>query len=558
MATARDRVITEILAETRDSIGGIKEMIASVVKLTAAYASVRKVAEEAFESAQLAAALNEQRTAFDNLTSSVGVNADSILAEMQRMSGGVITEVELMRNATQANLLGVGFEEMPKLLEIARASARATGQDMQFLFQSITTGIGRMSPLILDNLGLSIRLEETYAAYAASLDKTAAELTDAERKQALLNAVLAQGEEIIARVQLDVEELTDTERWAALTTAVTEFRTELGQGLRQTFADAAGAFTGFINLVTGAMRSRRLVEELTGMSREEMRQLSPARIGEFLAAIEFSVEQAQERTINLAGGAGSERIQNRIRDLRQMAMDLRTVLADVTRMGGLPAALGGGRGGGDTAPQALTDTVQEVGVLTASLGEIEQIMNSMRLQGGDIGLGQALGLMDPNVVPRMEKAADAFKDINDALGEGIFRGVMGTFVDGMTILGESLAMGADGAERTAEALRQMFANFLSNLSGLLLEAGLRTIIANPYDPRGWALVIASGLVAIIGGAAGAPSGSDIAPGGAATASALSRGPVQPQGSIIINNNNVNVHGSVLSERQLAATIARQQ
>jgi hypothetical protein len=48
-----------------------------------------------------------------------------------------------------------------------------------------------MSPLILDNLGIVTGGEAVFTAYAASIGKAADALTDAERKQALLNKVVS-------------------------------------------------------------------------------------------------------------------------------------------------------------------------------------------------------------------------------------------------------------------------------------------------------------------------------------------------------------------------------
>jgi hypothetical protein len=57
-------------------------------------------------------------------------------------------------------------------------------------FNDIVTGLGRMSPLILDNLGITVDLEATMKRYAETLGKTSDALTDTERKQALVNAVI--------------------------------------------------------------------------------------------------------------------------------------------------------------------------------------------------------------------------------------------------------------------------------------------------------------------------------------------------------------------------------
>ena len=46
------------------------------------------------------------------------------------------------------------------MLQIARGAAQATGQSMELMLQSIVTGIGRQSKLMLDNLGILTSAEE--------------------------------------------------------------------------------------------------------------------------------------------------------------------------------------------------------------------------------------------------------------------------------------------------------------------------------------------------------------------------------------------------------------
>jgi hypothetical protein len=62
--------------------------------------------------------------------------------------------------------------------------------------------LGRGSALILDNLGIVIDLEEAYESYAAQMGKTANQLTDVEKKQAMVNRVMREtmntGAEIVA------------------------------------------------------------------------------------------------------------------------------------------------------------------------------------------------------------------------------------------------------------------------------------------------------------------------------------------------------------------------
>src|SRR5690606_6568022 len=65
-------------------------------------------------------------------------------------------------------------------------------------FDQIVRGIGRLSPKILDNLGIIVDADVTYAEYAKSIGKAANELTEVEKRQALVNAVIADTAPLLA------------------------------------------------------------------------------------------------------------------------------------------------------------------------------------------------------------------------------------------------------------------------------------------------------------------------------------------------------------------------
>lgn len=74
---------------------------------------------------------------------------------------GTVSDLELMKRAVTASNFGIPVKELGVLLEYAGKVAQDTGQDVDYLVNSIVTGIGRKSPLILDNLGISaVKLKE--------------------------------------------------------------------------------------------------------------------------------------------------------------------------------------------------------------------------------------------------------------------------------------------------------------------------------------------------------------------------------------------------------------
>ena len=89
------------------------------------------------------------------------------------------------------------FEALPDLLETARVQAAATGESVDHLFESLVLGIKRGSPLLIDNTGLTLNLAAANEAYARSIGKSVAALTDQEKQIALIQATVAAGNQAI-------------------------------------------------------------------------------------------------------------------------------------------------------------------------------------------------------------------------------------------------------------------------------------------------------------------------------------------------------------------------
>ena len=78
-----------------------------------------------------------------------------ILDGLRKATHGTVTDLELMKAAVQFNDFKLPLEELGTMLEFAQQKAKDTGQSVEYMTQSIVTGLGRKSLMILDNLGLS-------------------------------------------------------------------------------------------------------------------------------------------------------------------------------------------------------------------------------------------------------------------------------------------------------------------------------------------------------------------------------------------------------------------
>lgn len=138
--------------------------------------------------------------AFGELAKAAGVTATGGLQALRREVSGTINDVDLMTSANRAAALGVtsSLTEFGKLANVARLLGQTMGIDASQALERFILGLGRLSPRILDDLGLTIKLEDVYTDYGKSIGKAADALTAQEQRTALLNAVMAQATPRIA------------------------------------------------------------------------------------------------------------------------------------------------------------------------------------------------------------------------------------------------------------------------------------------------------------------------------------------------------------------------
>ena len=110
---------------------------------------ISKVRELATESLDLAISADGVTKAFNDL------NNPGILDELRAATKGTVNDFELMKATVQAKDFRIPLEDLGKYLQFAQLKAQQTGQSVDYMTNSIITGLGRQSTLILDNLGIS-------------------------------------------------------------------------------------------------------------------------------------------------------------------------------------------------------------------------------------------------------------------------------------------------------------------------------------------------------------------------------------------------------------------
>jgi len=227
------------------AFSGLREVTNSLGKAIIGAFAIQRIISFARESAKLNAQFQGIERAFKKLDNSV-----KILNEMRKATRGTVSELELMRKAVQAKNLGVPIEQLGTLFEFATNRAIETGASVEGLTESIVTGIGRKSILIIDNLGISS------ARVAAEMAKTG------DFAKAVTNII---NEEMAAAGEVLNTSATNTQR---LTASFENLQVVLGQIVNNSTDGLKGFLSELIDNRLEAARAEGGYQDLNKILKE--------------------------------------------------------------------------------------------------------------------------------------------------------------------------------------------------------------------------------------------------------------------------------------------------
>ena len=192
-----------------------------------------------------AAPVKALEDAFSGLTESIGIDSDVMMDKLQEGSLGLIAQKDLMASFnTASSLVGKDFAvQLPDAMQYLGKVAASTGQDMDFMLDSLVKGVGRLSPMILDNLGIQVSLEEATQNAAETFGVQASELTKAQQQAGMMNVVL----EKLAENTKDMPDITDnaTTKMGSFQTSIQDLKDDVGLSLQPSLISIMGIFGEF-------------------------------------------------------------------------------------------------------------------------------------------------------------------------------------------------------------------------------------------------------------------------------------------------------------------------
>ena len=155
------------------SLGGMLQVFGGNL-MTKAAGWAASFASEMGQAVQQGVELARQGEGIRNAFERLG--RGDILDGLREATHGTVTDLELMKAAVKFNDFNLPLEELGTMLAFAQQKAKDTGQSVDYMVDSIVTGLGRKSLMILDNLGLSATQIKDKMAETGDMTKAVGEI----------------------------------------------------------------------------------------------------------------------------------------------------------------------------------------------------------------------------------------------------------------------------------------------------------------------------------------------------------------------------------------------
>jgi hypothetical protein len=455
---ANSAEFNKAMQQTSKSITGFTNTLKNVAGTIGVAFGVQQVASFGLEIAKLAGQAEGVSAAFKRLPNSI-----KLLEELKTATGNTVSELELMKRAVQASNFDISLKSLPRLLEFATLRAQQTGQSVDYLVDSIVTGIGRKSKLILDNLGISATQLAAEFKGASLEAQSVADVTEAVGRIAERNLKNMAGfsENAATKIQ-------------QLTASWENFKVSLGQAVNSAGTSTAGKhLDAFLRSMTF------LVEKFTGRENpfDDLRRSinrfnrEQPQAEEFLEQYEHLKEVAEAANIKLI------LLTDSATGLRKIMVDPRTPFLNAIANNATPAI---------DAMKELDEAVKKIQERYDKLNSLSRKKFEAPLEAGK--LGDATGsLVDPNFLkidtksiveglkPLPEQVKPAFVEM-----QNLFSDVALSAEEAAGIIGDSFSNAFSGAFSGVQILAQA----TSQIVNLFAKQAISAAIANAAKAGG--------------------------------------------------------------------------
>lgn len=231
-------------------VGAYATLAANVFALTAAFG----ILQRASAAQQLAEGLEFTGTV-------AGRNLPYIADRLKDITGAAVSTQEAMSAVALATSSGFSSQQIAELGEVAKGASLALGRDMTDALNRLVRGAAKLEPELLDELGIMVRLDDATRDYARELGTVEGNLTQYQKRQAFVNAIIREGQNSFSGIAAAIEPNVYDQLSAALADLLKDFVVLLNKGLApvvKLFSKSPAALVGGVLLFASTIRGQLL------------------------------------------------------------------------------------------------------------------------------------------------------------------------------------------------------------------------------------------------------------------------------------------------------------
>ncbi|EAT0097375.1 hypothetical protein EK546_09615 [Salmonella enterica] len=406
--------VTRAIGDTSGAARGATRDFAAMAKIGgtlpimyAAIASNIFVLQTAFEQLKMGDQLNRLEKFGTIVGTQTGTPVQSLARSLQEATNGAVSFEEAMRQASSASAYGFDAEQLNKFGLVARRAAAVLGVDMVDALNRVIKGVSKQEIELLDELGVTIRLNDAYTNYVNQLNAANTGITYNINSLSTFQKQQAYANEVIAESTRRFGHLDDALR----TTSWEQFATNADAALKriqQAAAKYLGPIVDSINAIF--YTSQASISASAARAQEETnRQIDPTNVG----AVALSLSSSEEG-YNKALGMYKESLEKRNKlkadlDKRMEQADFFTAGAIRSVAQGVPvsaAALG--------ASEENKKFVAETAAMALQVERLDkEVTDSTDNLNAWKSAYQAAGATAAKANPEFQKQINLQKDMND-------------------------------------------------------------------------------------------------------------------------------------------------
>lgn len=285
---------------------------------------------------------------FEILTQQAGIATEKLSDGLKTAAGGLIEDTDLLKIANKAIVeMGASASKLPEIMEVARKSTAVFGGDLSQNFETLNRAIATGNERMLKSLGIVIDHEKAQKAYAASIGTTVSALSQQEKQQATLSAVIEKGRTAFQGIDVNAREASNT-------------LTKIGVNLKAIWESIVllvdKAIGPLVKAELGGLNAvlESIAKNMKSAFGQETASESVNTLSSKLHTMQYELQQTNE-IIEKMGGGADYAIKQKAKELEDQISRTRTQLHAAMEEAGTLKGGGAGASGGESSSGPAPD-----------------------------------------------------------------------------------------------------------------------------------------------------------------------------------------------------------